>query len=75
MFEWVPLTSLQPQKRLKGRSMMAAISERESLEDRLFGCLTPRAGCAVAAYTRGYRFTKDIDLVADKPARSSQLVA
>jgi hypothetical protein len=25
-------------------------------------------GYAVAAYTRGYRFTKDIDLVADKPA-------
>ena len=24
-------------------------------------------GCAVAAYTRGYRHTKDIDLVADKP--------
>jgi hypothetical protein len=25
-------------------------------------------GYAVAAYTRGYRYTKDIDLVADKPA-------
>ena len=25
-------------------------------------------GYAVAAYTRGYRFTKDIDLIADKPA-------
>ena len=25
-------------------------------------------GYAVAAYTRGYRSTKDIDLVADKPA-------
>jgi hypothetical protein len=24
-------------------------------------------GCAVAPYTRGYRYTKDIDLVADKP--------
>ena len=24
-------------------------------------------GYAVAAYTRGYRYTKDIDLVADKP--------
>jgi hypothetical protein len=30
-------------------------------------------GYAVAAYTRGYRYTKDIDLVADKPtARTSQ---
>ena len=25
-------------------------------------------GYAVAAYTRGYRYTKDIDLIADKPA-------
>ena len=29
-------------------------------------------GYAVAAYTHGYRYTKDIDLVADKPAVGRQ---
>lgn len=50
--------------------------ERKSLEDLRTVLATAHnegiklviiGGYAVAAYTRGYRFTKDIDLVADKP--------
>jgi hypothetical protein len=57
--------------------MSEELVERRSLEDLKAMLEAGRkqsiklviiGGYAVAAYTRGYRYTKDIDLVADKPA-------
>ena len=59
--------------------MSEGLIERRSLEDLEAMLEAGRkrsiklviiGGYAVAAYTRGYRYTKDIDLVADKPTLS-----
>jgi len=55
------------EEQLESRSLLdLATVIRES---KKFGIkLVLIGGYAVAAYTRGYQYTKDIDLVADKPA-------
>jgi len=55
------------EEQLESRSLLdiaTIIRESKKLSIRLLLI----GGYAVAAYTRGYRYTKDIDLVADKPA-------
>ena len=53
---------LLERKSLQDLEAMLEAGRKQSIKLVIIG------GYAVAAYTRGYRYTKDIDLVADKPA-------